>query len=70
MVFHADVQKLQSPHKGSFFRQQYTKTMVCPTDFTHADPALTFNGEIGSLMLSLEAQRGRKSYNNPNSPMV
>jgi hypothetical protein len=56
--------------KDLFSDNNTQKTMVCPTDFTHADPALIFNGEIGSLMLSLEAQRGRKAYKNPNSPMV
>jgi hypothetical protein len=53
-----------------FFSGNKTRrTLVYPTAFTHIGPALAFNGEVGSLVLPLKAQRG-KSFQNPNIPMV
>jgi hypothetical protein len=43
-----------------FFSGNKTRrTLDYPTAFTHTGPALAFNGEIGSLVLPLKAQRGK-----------
>jgi hypothetical protein len=45
------------------------RTPVYPTAFTQAGPAHDCNGGNGSLVLPLEAQRGKK-LTKPNSPML
>jgi hypothetical protein len=36
------------------------RTLVYPTAFKHTGPALAFNGEIGSQVLPLKTQCGKK----------